>query len=296
MPLPALTVTTAGRPGHPDTPTEDRAGHWLSPDGRLAVAVVADGVTTTDTTAAPGGAAYADALVANVLDLAQDPGTPLNRALASAIGVTAVQQHLKGPDRPGTTRQATAGLVRVRPGHTEVTVLGDCTVVLLRRDGLPPIVVTDPRLQTITTAMPLRRRQYERLTSGEGAIGDPEDRRLTAEIMGELEERVNQPDGYWVAGALPEAGMRAVTATVETRDVTDILLATDGGARSVDTYRIHTWSQVARICRGGGPASVLDEIFQAGEADRCGRAAPRAKVHDDTTLTHIELPMGYSQC
>jgi hypothetical protein len=285
-----LAIIHATRPGDPPRPSEDRCA--AVPDEYGELMVVIDGVTTSAPGAPVLGGAYADVLLREILEAAADRTVPLTKAIATAIVRAGAQFSLGLLCVPGRTPQATVAVVR-RTGDTlEAAVIGDCTVTVLLLDGRH-IVLTDDRLHQITSQLPARIQQFDRLRQGEGTIGDDVDRDLLQQVMSHLTSQVNRPGGgYWIAAGDPEAALQARTSAWYLPEVSEILLTTDGASRLVDLHATHTWPQVLDLCRIQGPETLLDAVTAADAADPHGQAAPRTKRSDDKSALFARVTTG----
>lgn len=241
-------------------------------------AVVLDGATSVagDRSHDPGW--YAERLARAVSERVPRGGA-LADAVADAIR-TVRDDHALTPD---TCPTSTVAIARWSDGVVESYLLGDSFVVLLSAGGAES-VHTDDRLDAVGAH---ERAAYRaRLAAGSGY--DVEHRSLLLALQAEQARHRNQPDGYWIAGAEPEAAYHGVTSTEERSGISALLLASDG----VDPERHRgtmTWHGLSHEVNSHGAAQVLQELQDAEASDPDGRRWPRSKRHDDKTLVVVDL-------
>ncbi|MFI9788636.1 PP2C family serine/threonine-protein phosphatase [Kitasatospora sp. NPDC051984] len=278
MTTPALfDVQTGERAGRTDRPSEDRI--LSTPSGDAVV--VLDGVSTLSDDK-PRGGWYAETLGRLLIDrLTTGADAELPEILHDAIAEITRAYGLS----PGASPAATVSIVRVRGQQVEAAVLGDSPVVVIGHDGYED-VHTDTRLATLVESWPQAALYRRRLADGTGF--DDQHRQLLRELRDEQMAWINEPGGYWVAEAVPEAGHQARTASWPLADVAQILIATDGVSSAVDDYRLYTWPKIAAACRTkGGPQAVVDDVHLIEQRDPNGRAFPRYKLSDDKVLASL---------
>lgn len=243
-------------------------------------AAVLDGATSVagDRSHDPGW--YAERL-AEAIGETVPRGGSLADAVTSAIRAVRDAHDLS----PRTTPTSTVALARWSAESVETYVLGDSYAVLLRTDGTED-VHTDGRLDLVGVS---ERSAYRtRLSEGRGY--DAGHRALLLELQAEQARRRNRPDGYWIAGADPEAGYHGLTASTKRVNVAAVLLASDGVA--VDRHRDGTtWADLYNTSKRHGLDGVLESIHESEATDPAGQRWPRSKVHDDKTIVTIDLTL-----
>ncbi|MGW3183184.1 PP2C family serine/threonine-protein phosphatase [Kitasatospora sp. NPDC001119] len=269
------TVRISELAGH-GRPSEDRV--FTTADALI----VLDGVSTV-TDEQPRGAWYADTLGASIAELlSREPGMDLRQVLAEAIRTIARDQGLVAGSSPAST----AAVVRRRADRIEAAVLGDSPVVAIGRDGTVH-AVRDDRLARLVDARPEAREYRDLLRAGHG-FGDRH--RVILQELRDFQGKVaNRPDGYWIAEAVPEAGLHAVTASWPADDLAEVVIATDGITAGVEEYGLYSWQELARACRQDGPQAVADAIARAEREDPDGQLWPRYKLSDDKALAFWPL-------
>ncbi|MFJ5071542.1 endonuclease/exonuclease/phosphatase family protein [Kitasatospora sp. NPDC088556] len=257
------------------------AGHGRPSEDRVITTdhavIVLDGVSTV-TDDQPRGGWYADTLGSAIAQLLnRDPGMDLRQVLATAIGTVADEHALL----PGSSPASTVAIVRRRAQRIEAVVLGDSPVVAIGRDGsLHP--VRDDRLAVLVNAQPQVREYRDLLRAGHG-FGERH-RHILKELRDFQSSVVNRPGGYWIAEAVPEAGLNAITASWPTDDLAEVVIATDGISAGIEEYELYSWQELARACREDGPQAVADAIDRAEHDDPAGQLWPRYKAGDDKAL------------
>ncbi|MFE2104531.1 endonuclease/exonuclease/phosphatase family protein [Kitasatospora sp. NPDC059463] len=255
----------------PARPSEDRV---FTTDRAV---IVLDGVSTV-TDDQPRGGWYADTLGSSIAELlTRDPDVDLRQVLATAIDIVATSHALV----PGSAPAATVAIVRRRADQIEAAVLGDSPVIAIRRDGTLH-EVRDDRLALLVAAQPQACEYRDLLRAGHG-FGERH-RHILQELRDFQNGVVNRPGGYWIAEAVPEAGLNAVTASWPADDLAEIVIATDGISAGVEDYGLYSWPALAHACREDGPHTVADAIDLAEHEDPSGQVWPRYKVGDDKAL------------
>lgn len=247
----------------------------------MHAAIVLDGITTpaelgtgcTHTT--PW---YVSNLGALVLSAAEaNPDLPLCEVVADGIRRVA-SLHVDTCDlaHPGTP-SSTVALVRERGGSLEYLVLSDATVVIDRPGGVE--AVTDKRVEDVAGA--------ERAAAQEQPPGSPARQRLMQQLVTEQRRHKNQPGGYWVAGADPDAAKHAVTGSCG--DAKRAALLTDGAATLAADYKLVDWVGLLDLLHAGGASSLIRHVRWAEADDPDARRWPRYKRSDDAAAVYLEF-------
>lgn len=221
-------------------------------------------------------AVYAEHLaqqLAKVMDTR--PEGDLRGILADSIANTAHDLDL----RPGKSPSSTVIILRQTGSYADCLVLGDSLAILA---GHP---ITDDRLAEVGRQL---REQYRgRLAEGHGY--DQEHRRLLQELQREQARHRNQPSGYWIAEADPQAADHALVTRHPADTVPWAVLATDGAYKSMTHLGLADWPALRQASRQD-LADVLQrcQTWETVE-DSDGQKLPRAKRHDDKSLAVAEL-------
>lgn len=272
-PNPHVTITAATRQGSGPT-NQDR--YIVGPN----FAAVLDGASSfTEERPERDGGWYAQVLGAKLRDLLiTQPDGPLPGIVEHAIEAVVTENDL----RPDSSPTSTIALARWDDERVDAYVLGDSTVAVIHPDGSED-VHSDDRLAVI--GADLRRAYRDRLAAG-GAF-DEEHRRLLASLQAEQAKVRNRDDGYWIAGAEPEAANHAKVHVHPRLNTARLLLATDGAASAITRYRaLPNWASVDPHSATG----LLGAVEAMEEADAQGRQWPRSKTHDDKTLVFAQFP------
>ena len=234
-----------------------------APGGANEDVVVADNdfVAVIDgATAAPGRetgcrhdvAWFARQLGAAVAGQLTVSGAPLVEALYASIELTRSAHggdcDLSNPDSPS----ATVSMLRQRGAEIDYLVLADSPLLLDLDGGLR--VVLDDRLDRL-----------------------PE---YSFEAVSRLR---NSPDGFWVAGAVPEAALRAVTGSVPAASLRRAAVLSDGAARLVERFAKLSWAELLDLLDTDGPDELIDQtrVVEAYAEVR------RGKRYDDATAVLV---------
>ena len=262
-----LHVVSAELPAG-DAPNEDRVRV-----GKNAV-VVLDGASGSDTRVTV--ADYVDHLAGALIEvLDAEPDIPLPHALADAIRSTVATLRLM----PGESPSSTVSIARRRDDEIDLLVLGDSPIYL----GPDGELLTDDRLACLD--LPSRTKAYERLRQGAGY--DDVHRELVRRVRAEQLPLLNEPGGYWIAEARPEAASEAVTRTVPA-ELPWLVMLTDGVDKPIRHLSIPL-SDLAHRTR-----DELDDLLRElheweQNKDPTALELPRFKQHDDKTAAVVGL-------
>jgi hypothetical protein len=218
------------------------------------------------------GGWYAD-LLAQAIQHAMTAAKPLADVVREAIADVAAQEGLA----PGASPSSTVSITRWSDASVECYLLGDSTIVVSARGGTEAL--SDQRLSQIATQQ--RDAYRARLSAGSGY--DQRHKQLLSEIQAEELRWRNRPHGYWIAEAEPFAADHAYERSFPRRDLTDILLATDGAAAIVDRLGLLDWPAALDLIRRRSCRALLRLAHEAEDDDPEGRQHPRSKSHDDKT-------------
>lgn len=221
------------------------------------------------------GGWYAEQLKESLVwELTANPNDKTPDIVARAIR-TASSAHEDSESCPTST----ISLARWSPKTVEVYVLGDSTSVLIGDDQEE--VLTDTRLADMAPS--IRAEYRSRLAAGTGF--DDRHRQLLQELQAAQALARNQPHGYWIAGAEPEAAHHAATIKRPLSDHMTLVLLTDGAAAGIRYGVFHTWIETA----GQAPHEVLAAVREVEESDERGVKWPRSKLSDDKTLVVVNF-------
>lgn len=170
---------------------------------------------------------------------------------------------LTDPLSPG----AALAIVRARAGLVEWLVLADCAVAVDRTDG-DPLVVIDDRVDRLANA----------------PVAEAEVRTYDPDFVATVR---NRPNGFWIAGAVPEAADHALTGSISSSAVRQILVCSDGISRLTERHG-WTWPDMFVLAVQGGPQALVSAVREADAADPDPRRW-RGKLHDDATAALLQL-------
>ncbi|SCG14585.1 Protein phosphatase 2C [Micromonospora echinofusca] len=263
------TIRTAQRRG-PDRPSEDRI---FTTDN---AAVVLDGASQPDASDRDGGW-LADTLGREIAERLHQSGDDLDQLLTDAITSVMKRHDLRAGAAPSTT----VSIARWDSDSIDILVLGDSPVIALTHDG-ELRQVRDDRLRQVAR---YQRQQLNRAGPGFGFDDADQWRNLT---NAERTQR-NQPGGYWIAEATPEAAAHAMRDRWDIQDLTAILMMTDGVSAGVDRYGQPAEWRTAVDMALADPALLVDLVHDTEAEDPNGNQWPRSKRHDDKALAVIEF-------
>ena len=272
-----MSVTLASLPAVPGRENEDFAA--VTPEA--AVLLDGAGVAGADT-GCTHGVAWFSATLGGVLlgAITARPHEPLASCLADSIRVVR-SMHGDGCDlahRASPTSTVVA--VRARAETLEHLVLGDSSLLLADTTGRTT-VITDRRLDDVG----------QRLRGSVDALptGSPEHAAALAEYRDALTKSRNRPDGFWIAGADPQAAEHALTGTVPLESLASVSLLSDGASRLADRFQLATWHETLAVLDSSGPDELIRRVRAAEATDLHGQRWPRGKAQDDATAVHWVL-------
>ncbi|MFI8971239.1 PP2C family serine/threonine-protein phosphatase [Nocardia asteroides] len=250
-----------------------------SDEDRIVVAgdavVVLDGATAHDPEM-PAAGRYVDLLAdklrermcgsPNLVEVLEDSITDTARSLEIVQGV--------GPS-------TTVAAAQVNRDNLEVLVLGDSSVIVGFSDN-SYVIHTDDRLSRLD--LPESREYQYRLSAGKGY--DDEHRSILRRLQAAERSRRNQPDGYWIAEANPDAARHAITAEYPRDAVRWVILASDGAFDLIPVVGVE-WPAVAAMTEPELSDLLHRCYVWESQTDPTGRVLPRAKRHDDKTIALV---------
>jgi hypothetical protein len=269
-----VQLATEGAPGHAEN--EDLVFHS---DGLVGVL---DGVSTTAGVATGcehGPAWYVRRLAFRLQQFAAPATTTLAAGLAAAI--QAVRGEHEGRcdlDHPNTPA-ATVSLVRATGDQLDYLVLCESHIVLDVAGQVQ--VITDDRLATAVADI------RQAALTGAAAIGTPEHDGQVRQAALVRQRRTNQPGGYWIAAATPEAAYHSVTGQYPLTGpgrVRRAILLTDGASCAVERFGLLDWPGLLDLVTEHGPRELIRRVRAAEIADAAGEHQPRYKRHDDASI------------
>lgn len=190
---------------------------------------------------------------------------------------------------PGTP-SSTVCLLREDDDRADWLVLSDSPLVLDRAGTVE--VVTDHRLQQTSKL------ERQAVAAGTAPVGTVEHRAQVLALVEAQRPYRNQPGGYWLAAASPEAGQHSVTGSAPVSGsgrLTRAALLTDGASCAVDVFGLYDWSGLLDRATDAGPSAIIGDVRAAEALDPVGHRHPRSKAHDDATaaLATLDYPGGH---
>ena len=255
-----LIVETAQRAAGP-RPSEDRI--FTTPNA----VIILDGATQA-IKLERNGAWIAQELGQRLADgLLDDPECELPKLLEGCIAELVDTYGLV----PGQAPSTTVSIVRLANDRLDVMVLCDSPVIVLDADGQVH-EIRDDRLDDVS-------RSIER-PPGRRDLTDPR----WVKVVEDFEAHRNQPGGFWVPSATPEAARYSIERSFDAGSVDTAVLLTDGASAGVDDYGVpSTWSEGVEIAnRSAEEFIALVQTTEASDPD-CKRW-PRTKRHDDKSI------------
>lgn len=241
---------------------------------------VLDGVSVPaglETGCIHGPAWYVRRLAARLIaGYVRSPDTALSDHLAVAIeDVRADHDGSCDLNHPGTPAGTTC-LLKEADGHIEYLVLCDSPLVV--DCGSQVYAIADERFARAVADL---------RTTDEQTIGTSAHAGRVRHIVTRQRRRTNQPDGYWIAAANPDAAHHAVTGTLPLTGphrVRRAALLTDGASCAVEQFRLFDWRGLLDVLTEHGGQHLIDQVRAEERADSNGYGNLRYKRHDDATV------------
>lgn len=253
-------------PGDPNAENEDVAVIGEN------VYVVLDGLTARTETGCIHGVAWFAHELANAIVRNVDPLSPQAALEIGIRHVVALHANTCDLARPATPCAA-AAIAHVGPETLSYAILGDVSIVL---DIGHITAISDPR---ITTTAAKERQEADAIP-----IGDPtKPAALRRMKVAELATR-NTDNGYWIAGARPEAAKHPIVGEVPRSIVRRLAVLTDGAARAVEDFHLFDWPAALDLLSQHGPSELIRRVRQAERSDAAATRRPRNKVSDDAAV------------
>lgn len=239
--------------------------------------IVLDGATAFTSIELDAGI-YADALGRHIVtELHSDDCANLTEVVSNAIEVVAHRFELQRGHSPSST----VTILRIRDHHADLFVLGDSP--LYYGTAHHSTVLIDTRLTDLD--LPESRRYRDRLRDGSGY--DDQHRTLLGRLQEHQRAWRNVDGGYWIAEADPIAAHHAITATLNSHDLSWAVLATDGITNPLTHLGRANWATVAAKSDRQLAGLLTAAHRWERKDDPLGRNFPRAKRHDDKTIAAI---------
>ncbi len=271
-----MQVSLATEAGTAEKPNEDFAA------ATATLALVLDGVTQRaglDTGCIHDAHWFVGQLGPRLLSHATEPQTTLTDAVAVAIKeVAALHSDTCDLTHPGTPAAAVA-MLREQATVIDYLVLADCVLLADGPSGLH--LISDDRIEHIA--------QDAKHATEHEATGSSEHSRLMRQLVTQRLRQRNQPGGYWVAAANPDAADHALTGTWARGDIQRAAILSDGASRLADLFALADWPELLDQLASNGPATILRAVRQAEDSDPDGHRWPRSKRSDDATAIYCQL-------
>ncbi|MCC9686499.1 protein phosphatase 2C domain-containing protein [Streptomyces sp. MNU103] len=258
--------------GGGSNPNED----WVAGSSQLAL--VLDGLSTAGlpTGCRHGVPWFVAHLGGHLMATLADPSVALSDGLAAALERVAALHSECDLGNPGTP-SATVAVLRQSDQVLDYLVLADSPVVFEGTEG-GHTVVTDLRVDDVLPDLRAEVEQHETHTQGH--------REALQRLVRAQRVIRNTSDGYWVAGANPEAAQHGLTGSVMLRDVRSAAVMSDGVSRLVSEYKVATWDDIFVTLRADGPRGLIQTVRETEATDPTGRRWPRYKSGDDATVAY----------
>lgn len=185
---------------------------------------------------------------------------------------------------PWSMPSCAVGIVRLREGFLDYLVLGDITIAVAV-DGGEVRVVNDNRITQLDEAVV---REIAFLMKRDG-LSFGEAREKVVPILRRHRALMNTPEGYWILSGDPAAAEYALVGTVPPGRRVRCLLASDGFARVVTTFKFWAdWEGLFDNLRRRSLRDFFSQLrsFEDSDSGCCG--FPRLKARDDASAIYME--------
>ncbi len=221
-----------------------------------------------------------------VTQLSAEGRSPADAFLAAGRVVACAYRSFPGADELERIDQPNGSVAALRwqAGTLEVCLLGDCTAIVVTRDG-SCVVLHDDTLTRLDEENYARMFAYatrQRTTMAEA-------RRALNDRFVENRLKMNEPDGYWAADISCRGMAQVTTETFSLAEVRAAVICSDGYANAVDMGVVADPGELARrVCAGEG-ALLGEELRGAERKDAGCWRTPRSKTSDDATYLCVSF-------
>lgn len=287
MPHPTFSETRtwagsgAGRINEDYAVLDAGAGHAVLVDG-------ATGLTKANLVAGESDASwFARELATRTAELLADSETRTAEALAQA-GKDVAADYLQLPGALTLKREdlpnGSVAILRWSSTQLEVSMLGDCTAVVLLRDG-SDVVVHDAALDALDQQNYARMYRYAKRNHQTMA----EARRAVNNHFIANRLKMNEPGGYWAADIICRGYGHELVRRFPLEEVAGVFACSDGFIAAVDMGVCADAPTVARRVLAGGGEQLADALRDAEQDDAGCLRVHRSKTSDDATYVAISF-------
>lgn len=258
-------------------------------DAEGGFAVIVDGATGLTkvnlVTGESDASWFARTLTQALCKLLAQPTIATAEALERA-GAKVAEAYLQLPGADATARidqpNGSLAVLRWNQGVTEVTLLGDCTAVVLLQDGTARVLHDD-------TLTKLDDENYERMyryATEHGATMTQARKALNPRFI-ENRLKMNEPGGYWAADISCRGMGHAQSTCFVQDDVAALFACSDGFTAAVDMGVVSGADELARQLAAGRGELVGKRLREAELLDADCWHVHRSKTSDDATYAVV---------
>lgn len=278
------TIKSCSRPGN--IHNEDA---FVTGPSFLAVLDGATGLNKVHLTGAATDAQWLSRRTAELLEaLLPDPALELPEALRRAArAVKAELDQMGYRDLQDAYPSASVSIVRIRDGYLEGCVLGDCPVLVARRDGVD--LIYDDAVARRDAAV-LR---WMAETCRQRAIPMAEARKLAEPLLLKNRQEMNREESYWIFEPTGAGIAHIRTFRYPLEEAAAAALLTDGFFAWYDPLRQVDSPRALMDSLGALPLDgLLDQLRAVENGDPDLINFPRFKLSDDATAVYAALSGG----
>jgi hypothetical protein len=190
---------------------------------------------------------------------------------------------LEREPHPHECPSCSVALIRASDDRIDYLVLGDVTIVTKTRDN-SITVITDSTVSQLDKEITTKIREMQEC---EG-ISFIEARQRVHSLLVKNRSMMNSSEGYWVLALDPITIHHALVGSFTTSNLTQVLLASDGFTRLVDTLKaFDNWDELLTFVEEKGLASAFKVLRGLEKSDPECLRYPRLKVSDDATAVFL---------
>lgn len=219
----------------------------------------------------------------------QLPTSPLSLPELFSLGVRTVWEEFcrraGGAVERGDTPCTLGTAVRLRGGWLEYINIGDCLLLLRRKDGsveeLSDTTLSGMDQNTLSIALDIARRENKSIA---------ECRPLFLSELRRVRMTMNTPQGYISLADDDQPVLRAKCGRVRADEIRDICLLSDGFSQYFKLFTLaENSAQFLERVAANDPADLYRELTDAQRADPLLWNYPRFKLSDDATLLYAAI-------
>lgn len=179
---------------------------------------------------------------------------------------------------------ASVSILRIRDRYLEGCVLGDCPILLGRRDGVQ-LIYDDAVAKRDAAVL-----NWMSETCRRQSISMAEARKFAEPLLQKKRQEMNQENSYWILEPTGAGIAHSMTFRCDLQDVKEAALLTDGFFAFYNSMHLTDSVQaLLNSLRSLPLEAMLDRLRTAERADPDLTNSPRFKVSDDATAVYAAV-------